>query len=367
MTTRRRFLQGSFGVAAMTLARRHAVAAPPSKKILILGGTLFLGPALVAAARARGHVLTLFNRGKTNPGRFPDLEQLHGDRDGHLEALAGRKWDAVIDDSGYVPRLVRDSATLLAPNVGHYLFVSTISVYADLGKPVDEQAPLAVLKEPTEKIDGGGYGPLKALSEQAARDAMPGRVTVVRPGLIVGPDDPTDRFTYWPVRLARGGEVLAPGTPADPILYIDVRDLAAWMIALVERRTLGTFNALGPAGILGTGAFLDGIRRGVANGSDDNEATLTFVPADFLDKQNVHAWSDMPVWAPPVGETAYLGRISRARAVKAGLAFRPIADTARDTLAWWRTLPEARRAKLKAGLAAEREQAVLAAWHQKRA
>ena len=360
MTSRRRFLSGTIAAAAaMTLSRRRAHAAPKPKKILILGGTNFLGPALVAAARAHGHTLTLFNRGKTNPGRFADLEQLHGDRDGHLEALAGRKWDVVIDDSGYVPRHVKDSATQLAPNVGHYIFISTISVYADLGKPVDESSPVAKLKEPTEKVTGESYGALKALCEAAASAAMPGRVTIVRPGLIVGPDDGTDRFTYWPVRLARGGEVLAPGNPSDPVAYIDVRDLGNWIIwSVVEKHILGTFNALGPAGTLGIGAMLDACKKGV--GSD---ATLTWVDADFLEKQQVQPWGDMPVWIPPVGDGKYSGLISRARAIKAGLTFRPTADTARDTLAYWKSLPEERRAKLRAGIAPEKEKAVLAAWH----
>jgi 2'-hydroxyisoflavone reductase len=364
MTTRRRFLAGSLAAAAaMTLdpCRVEAVP-PPKKKILILGGTAFLGPALVAAARARGHTLTLFNRGKTNPGRFPDLEQLHGDRDGHLEALAGRTWDVVIDDSGYVPRHVKDSATLLAPNVAHYVFVSTISVYADLGQPVDETSPVAKLKEPTEKVSGESYGALKALCEDAATAALPGRVTVVRPGLIVGPDDPTDRFTYWPVRLARGGEVLAPGAPTDPVAYIDVRDLATFIIdAVVGKRLVGTFNALGPAGRFGVGELLDGVRRGVGG-----DAKLTWVDADFLEQHKVRAWADLPVWVPPVGDGKYAGLISRARAVQAGLRFRPTAETARDTLAWWKTLPEARRQKPRAGLAADAEQPVLAAWRAKK-
>ncbi|HXU72385.1 MAG TPA: NAD-dependent epimerase/dehydratase family protein [Polyangia bacterium] len=360
MTSRRAFLQGSLAAAAaMTFRPRIAAAAKP-KKILILGGTGFLGPALVAAARAHGHTLTLFNRGKTNPGRFADLEQLHGDRDGHLEALGGgRKWDVVIDDSGYVPRHVKDSATLLAPNVGHYLFVSTISVYADLGNPADENAPVAKLKEPTEKVTGETYGALKALCEEAASAAMPGRVTVVRPGLIVGPEDPTDRFTYWPVRLQRGGEVLAPGDPKDPVAYIDVRDLANWMVwSVVEKHLLGTFNALGPAHTFGVGEMLDGVNKGAGK-----KARLTWVDAAFLEKQGVQPWSDMPVWVPPVGDGKYSGLISRARAVKTGLTFRSAADTTRDTLAWWNALPEARRSKLRAGLAADKEQTVLAAWH----
>jgi 2'-hydroxyisoflavone reductase len=362
MTSRRHFLQGTLAAAAaMTLDSRRAAAKPSKgKNILILGGTAFLGPALVAAAKAHGHTLTLFNRGKTNPGRFADIEQLHGDRDGKIEALKDRKWDVVIDDSGYVPRHVKDSATLLAPNVGHYVFISTISVYEDTSKPIDENSPLAKLKEPTEKVDGGSYGALKALCEQAATAALPGRVTIVRPGLIVGPDDPSDRFTYWPVRVARGGEVLAPGKPDDPVLYIDVRDLANWVVwSIVEKKSLGTFNALGPAGTLGMGALLDGCKKGVGG-----DAKLTWADAEFLEKQEVHAWMNMPVWVPPVGETAYMGRIDRSRAVKAGLTFRPVADTARDTLAWWKTLPEERRAKPHAGISPEREAAVLAAWHK---
>jgi 2'-hydroxyisoflavone reductase len=363
MTSRRRFLSGTLAAAAaMTFRPRHAAAAPKPKKILILGGTAFLGPALVAAARAHGHTLTLFNRGKTNPGRFTDLEQLHGDRDGHLEALAGRKWDVVIDDSGYVPRHVKDSATLLAPNVGHYVFVSTISVYADMGKPVDENAALATLKEPTEKVTGESYGALKALCEQAASAAMPGRVTIVRPGLIVGPEDPTDRFTYWPVRLSRGGEVLAPGDPKDPVSFIDVRDLANWIVwSVVEKKILGTFNATGPKDTLGVGAMLDDIKKGVGS-----SATLTWVDAKFLEEQKVTPWGDMPVWVPPVDDGKYSGLVSRTRAVKAGLTFRPTADTARDTMTWWNALPEARRAKLRAGLAADKEKSVLAAWHARK-
>ncbi len=365
MSTRRVFMQASMaaaasGVAALGTGRLWA-APPPPKKILILGGTGFLGPALVAVARGRGHTLTLFNRGKTNPGRFTDLEQLHGDRNGQLDALRGHRWDAVIDDSGYVPRHVHDSATLLAPSVQHYLFVSTISVYTDGSKPIDENSPVAKLEKPTEDPGNGAYGPLKALCETAAAAAMPGRVTVVRPGLIVGPEDPTDRFTYWPLRLARGGEVLAPGQPSDPVSYIDVRDLAHWMIAVVERTLTGTFNATGPATTLGVGALLDGCKQAA-----HSDAKLTWVDVDFLDRQDVHGWVDLPVWLSPRGEETYLGRINRDKAVKAGLTFRSVADTARDTLAWWNTLPEARRAKPKAGLTPERERQVLAAWHARK-
>jgi 2'-hydroxyisoflavone reductase len=327
-------------------------------RILVLGGTAFLGPELVEAARSRGHVLTLFNRGKTNPGLFPDVEKLHGDRDGKLDALRGRGWDAVIDTSGYVPRIVRASAELLAPAVERYLFVSTISAYAETIPPgSDETAPLAVAPDPKSEDVRAHYGALKALCEKAAEAAMPGRVSVVRPGLIVGPGDPTDRFTYWPVRLARGGEALAPGDGRDPVQVVDVRDLAAWMIRLVERRDAGTYNAAGPAGALDMAGLLKACGRASAS-----PAALTWVPWPFLEKRKVEPWSDMPVWIPSGTEGSGMASVSNARAVARGLRFRPVADTARDALAWWRALPEERRAKLRAGISPEREREVLAAW-----
>ena len=359
--SRRQFLAGAAGLAAAAAGTALAGPSPSRQRhFLVLGGTSFLGPAFVEAARARGHRLTLFNRGKTHPGLFPDVETLLGDRDGKLDALKGRRFDGVLDTSGYVPRHVSLSAGLLADQVERYLFVSTISVYADTSRPVDESAPLAQLKQPTEDISNGSYGALKALCERAAEQAMPGRVCLVRPGLIVGPRDPTDRFTYWPVRLQRGGEVLAPGAPTDPVLYIDVRDLAEWLLHLLERGDTGTFNALGPAGRFGIGDLIEGCQK--ASGT---EAQPTWVDARFLDEQHVSGWTDLPVWAPPVGETAYLGRISRSRAVAAGLTFRPIAVTARDTLAWWSALPAGRRDQPRNGLAAERERQVLKAWHER--
>jgi 2'-hydroxyisoflavone reductase len=362
--TRRDFLGTSLSALALACAgpgSNGAARTPARKRILVLGGTSFLGPALVEAARPRGHVLTLFNRGRTNPGLFPNLEQLHGDRDGGLEVLRGRTWDAVIDTSGYVPRVVRASADLLAPAVGRYLFVSTISVYADGIPPgSDETAALASVPDPASEDVRAHYGGLKALCEKAADAALPGRTTVVRPGLIVGPRDPTDRFTYWPVRLARGGEVLAPGDGKDPVQVVDVRDLAAWMVELVERDAPGTFNAAGPAKTLTMGAMLSAC--GEAAGGDPR---LTWVPAAFLEKAGVAPWSDMPVWVP-AGPEAGFAQMSNARAVAAGLRFRPVAETARDTLAWWRTLPEERRAKPRAGLSPEREGEVLARWRAER-
>ncbi|MBA3563440.1 MAG: SDR family oxidoreductase [Gammaproteobacteria bacterium] len=328
-------------------------------RILFLGGTGFLGPHTVRAALECGHELTLFNRGKTAPDMFADLEHLRGDRDGDLGALAGKRWDAVIDTSGYVPRIVTDSASLLADAVGQYVFISTISVYASSAEPgMDESAPLATLADKTvEEITGETYGPLKALSEQAAERAMPGRVTVIRPGLIVGPGDETDRFTYWPVRVARGGEVLAPGKPDTPVQFIDVRDLGAWIVHCLEARVLGRYNALSPAGEHSMGELLETCRD-----ASGNEARFTWVPADFLAAQGIAPWSDMPMWLPPAGDYAGSGLMSAAKAVAAGLRFRPLESTAADTLAWWRN-ERGGEAELRAGIDAKREQAVLAAWH----
>jgi len=361
--TRREFVNASLAAAAAAAlpgAARAGEPRPPGQplRILILGGTKFLGPALVAAARPRRHVLTLFNRGKTNPQLFPDLEKLHGDRDGKLDALKGRKWDAVIDDSGYVPRIVRQSAELLAPSVGQYLFVSTISVYRDDIPPgSDEGAGVQELADPASEDVRKDYGALKAACERTVAAALPGRTTVVRPTLIVGPDDPTDRFTYWPVRLDRGGEVLAPGDGEDPTQIVDVRDLAAFMIGLVEARVMGTFHAAGPEKTTTMRAMLEACARGVGS-----KAKLTWVPAAFLEGRSVSAWGDMPAWIPR-GPDAGAMQLSNARAVAKGLRFRPVADTARDTLAWWKAEPEERRrAPMHAGLAPDRETEVLAAW-----
>jgi 2'-hydroxyisoflavone reductase len=331
--------------------------------ILVLGGTGFLGPAIVEAALPRGHKLTLFNRGKTNPHLFPEVEKLQGDRDGKLDALTGRKWDAVIDTSGYVPRVVKMSAELLADASRHYVFISTISVYAGFDKPnADETAPLATLPDPKSEDVAQFYGPLKALSEQAAESAMPGRVTNIRHGLIVGPRDPTGRFTYWPVRLARGGEVLAPGSGADPVQLIDVRDLAEWIIEVIEKKHMGVYNALGPAERLEMSAMLAGVAQGIGVTGPQ----LTWVPTDFLDKHKVAPWQDMPVWIPATGEMAGAGTMSNTRAVARGLRFRPIADTGKATLDWITGLDPATRSKMtsRAGLKPEREAEVLAAWHE---
>src|SRR5438874_1183481 len=340
-------------------------------QILILGGTGFPGPYQVRYALGRGHKITVFNRGKTHPGELPkEVEQLVGDRNGQLDALKNREWDVVIDNPTSAPVWVRDAAQILKGNVERYVFISTISVYADTSKPgTDETAPLAkyngpdAMKESRESIIASKfalYGPLKALSEQEAEKWFPKQTLIIRPGLIVGPRDETDRFTYWPVRIDRGGEVLAPGDPSDPVQFIDGRDLAEWVIRIVEQRQTGIYNATGPDKTLGVGAMLEGIKA-----ANKSKASFTWVNTDFLQAQKVVPWSDMPVWVPPRGEEAGTGRINIQRATAKGLTFRPLAVTARDTLAWFKSQPPERQ-KLKAGITPEREAEVLAAWHKEK-
>lgn len=387
-TSRREFLKlsaiagGSVGLGLMAgqsnLARglSESVAsfgrAPKPLKILILGGTGFTGPFQVKYALSRGHKVTVFNRGKTHPGELPkEAEQLIGDRNGQLDALKGRKWDVCIDIPTTLPVWVRDAAQILQGNVDRYVFVSTISVYSDVSKPhSDESAPLLpykgadAMKETSATLIASNYalyGPLKALSEAEAEKWFPGKALVVRPGLIVGPGDPSDRFTYWPVRIDRGGEVLAPGNPTDPVQFIDARDLAEWIIRMAEKGTVGIFNATGPRDKLGVGGMLDGIKA-----ATKSNATFTWADAGFLSEQKVRPWADMPVWIPPRGEDGGgLTSISIQKALAQGLTFRSLADTTRATLEWFKKEPADRQAKLKAGLTAERETAVLAAWHAK--
>lgn len=327
--------------------------------LLILGGTVFLGRALVDAALARGHQVTLFNRGQ-HPATFgPGVEQLHGDRDGGLEALRGRRWDAVIDTSGYVPRVVRAAAELLAGAVNHYTFISSISVYPHFKRAgIDESDPVAELADPSvEAVDGETYGPLKALCEQAVAVALPGRTLVIRPGLIVGPHDPSDRFTYWVHRIAQGGEVLAPGRPTRHTQLIDVRDLAEWTLAMVEARQTGVYNATGPSRPLEFGAALDVCR--VASQSD---ARLTWVAEDFLAEHEVGPWIELPLWLPETDpDMVGFAAIDCTKAIGAGLVFRDLAETVRDTLAWQASRPA--DYAWRAGLAPEREAELLRAWH----
>ncbi len=364
------------GHAAHAVAAARATpddAMPKPQRILILGGTGFLGPQIVDAATARGHHVTLFNRGKTRPELFkdrPEIEILHGDRDpkkdeglASLEdaVVAGTHWDAVVDTSGYVPRIVGASANVLAPAIDQYVFISTISVFADdVAQHSAEDGKLATMPDETSEDVRQFYGALKVLCEKAAEAAAPGKVTTIRPGLIVGPGDPTDRFTYWPVRIARGGEVLCPGDGADPIQFIDVRDLAEFTVHCIEQRSFGTFNATGPERELPMKELVDACAaQPQAPGA--TPATLTWVPTDFLVAQQVSPWSDMPVWVPRGPDNGF-SNIDCSKAIAAGLSFRPVTPTVHDTLAWWATLPEERRAKLKDGISPEREAEVLAAW-----
>ena len=373
---RRTFLKLSAAAGtAVTLGVRTrpllgAMDQKPSKplRILILGGTGFTGPSQVRYALSRGHKVTVFNRGKTHPGELPnEAEQLLGDRNGKLDALQGRQWDVVIDNPTSLPVWVRDAAAVLKGNVDRYIFISTVSVYADTNKGYDETGPLAKYdgpdpyKETIEAMRASGYrtyGPLKALSEQEAEKAFPGKALIIRPGLIVGPRDETDRFTYWPVRIDRGAEVLAPGDPADPVQIIDGRDLAEWTIRMAEKGGAGIYNAVGPDKPMTIGALLDGIK-----GALRSSATFTWVTAEFLKQQKIEAWSDMPVWT---GEESGMARTSNQRAIAKGLTFRPLAETARDTLAWFKQQRPERQGKLKAGVTPEREAQVLAAWHKQK-
>jgi 2'-hydroxyisoflavone reductase len=337
-------------------------------RILILGGTGFIGPHEVRYALARGHKLTLFNRGR-NPLMWPgEVEELTGDRNtGDLASLKGREWDVCIDNPTTLPFWVRDAGQVLKGKVGQYIFISTLSVSAsDATVGLDETMPLAKytgadpMKETQETLRakmGELYGPLKAISEKEAEVWFPGITTVIRPTLIVGPGDPSDRFTYWPVRLDRGGDVVAPGDGSDFAQLIDARDLAAWIVRTAETRAFGVYNAAGPGFELTMLALLYGVRAATTAG-----ATLHWAPASFLEAHKVRGWSDMPVWVPATAETAGFSRYSCKKAMAAGLTFRPLAETALATLAWFETLPAERQAKLGAGLTPERERAVLAAW-----
>jgi len=333
-------------------------------KLLILGGTRFIGLHITALALQRGHSVTFFNRGKTHTDRFPEIERIKGDRNGDIDGLENRRWDAVIDNSGYVPRLVKMSADLLAPNVGQYLFTSSISVYPDFSVPRNEQSPVGTLADPTvEKVDENTYGPLKALCEQAAQRALPGRVTIIRPGLIVGPDDNTDRFTWWPARAARGGEFIAPGAPADPFQIIDARDLAAFTLQALERRITGTYNLVSNPNDFRFGQLTDAcIAAAKRQAAPADAPRATWIPANFLEAQKVEAWSEMPAWLPAKGDEAAFAGTSNAAARAAGLTITPLAKTVDDTLAWHLTRPAEERDRLKAGIAPDKEAAVLAAW-----
>ena len=386
-TTRRDFLVRSaaaagalgFGlVPRIALGDEHEPSGTRAAKplnILILGGTGFTGPEQVNYALSRGHHVTLFNRNKTRPDMFKGkVDQLIGDLSTDTSALQGKKFDVVIDNPTTAPAWVKNVAQYMKGNTGHYIFISTISVYPDNATPnADETAPTTPLPDGLDPYTldrqnfGRYYGALKSRSEKDVQENYPGAFTIIRPGLIVGPLDRSDRFTYWPVRVERGGEVLAPGAPNDVTQFIDARDLAEWTIRMAEmgpRQASGIYNATGPRQPISMGEFLDACKQ-----VTHSDARFTWVPWSFLAEQKIRAWRDMPIVVPPEGETAGFSRRNIDRALAKGLTFRPLAVTIKDTLDWHKTRPQEDRDKLAAGavagISAAREAEVLSAWHAK--
>jgi 2'-hydroxyisoflavone reductase len=397
-TNRRTFLKASAAVAgALSIDGLPRIAlgampgagagAEPSRQverarkplnILILGGTGFTGPEQVEYAIARGHSVTLINRNRTRPDFFKGrVEQLIGDLNGDMSALKGRKFDVVIDNPTTAPAWVRNAAQYLVGNTNHYIFISTISAYAndktawaDEGDPTHELPPgldpfVDITTLPANQR-GSYYGPLKAYSEKEVQRRYAGMSTIIRPGLIVGPLDRSDRFTYWPYRIDKGGDVLAPGTGNDPVQIIDSRDLAEWTIRVAENRTLGVFNATGPIKPLTMAEMLYGIKAVTTSG-----AQFTWVPAEFLAEQKIRGWSNMPVWVPDRPDNVAFSRRKIDKALAAGLTFRPLAVTAKETIDWNKTRPPEELQALSegkiAGISAQREADVLAAWKAKQA
>jgi 2'-hydroxyisoflavone reductase len=387
MTSRRTFLKTSAAIgSALALDPRSLIAearnvgrAPASLNILILGGTGFTGPEQVEYAIARGHRVTLFNRGKTRPGVFKGkvAEELIGDLNSDTSALAGKKFDVVIDNPTTLPFWVKNAARYLAGNTKHYIFISTTSVYADESEiGINEKSPTVPMPpgldpyQPDQRnerqlaasANPANYGAFKARAELEVQSQYPGIATIIRPCLIVGPLDRTDRFTYWPARIDHGGEVLAPDKPDDPCQFIDSRDLAEWTIRMAEAREFGTFNAIGPAQPLTIGEMLNGVKA-----VTKSDARFTWVPWEFLQKEGVRPWTEMTVWQPPYGRTAGYQRRNASKAIAKGLTFRPLAVTAKDVLDWHKTRPAEEQEGILHhkvnGLALEKEAEVLAKWH----
>jgi 2'-hydroxyisoflavone reductase len=402
MPSRRNFLKWSaaFGGAMSVRLLSNAMGASPSLvpetpgrqdvgrakaplNILILGGTGFTGPEQVEYAIARGHRVTLFNRGKTRPGFFKGkvAEELIGDLNSDTSALAGKKFDVIIDNPTTLPFWVKNAAKYLAGNTKHYIFISTTSVYADESQiGINENSPTVPMPpdldpyQPDQRnerqlavsANPAHYGAFKARAEQEVKTQYPGIATIIRPCLIVGPLDRTDRFTYWVARIDKGGDVLAPDSPTDPCQFIDSRDLAEFTIRMAEAREFGTYNAIGPDKPLTIGELLYGIKAVTTAG-----AQFTWVPWEFLKAQGIRPWSQMTVWQPPVGATAGYQRRDASKAIAKGLTFRPVAVTAKDTLDWHKTRPQEQQeavlqGKALNGLSMTKEAEVLAAWKASR-
>jgi 2'-hydroxyisoflavone reductase len=342
------------------------VRMPPRRalRLLILGGTSFLGPHQIRYALERGHTVSVFNRGRTDPRLYPELfarvEQLTGDRGSDLSALARGSWDAVIDNSGQQVEWAKASAELLRERVKHYLYVSSTGVfYPYLAVGATEETPPLLEDQPARAEPS--YGVMKARSEREVARVYGERAILVRPNYIVGPGDTTDRFPYWPVRIAQGGEVLVPGTPADPVQFIDVRDLTEFMIHLVERGQGGAFNVGGP---YPPQTSIAEMVYGIRAVTTEPVAWVWIDDYDFLRQQNLGA---MVPWVMPRGNSLGHTRVNFARAVAHGLTFRPLATTARDTLEWWASgaVPAERRAKPRFVLTREREAEIMAAWRNR--
>ena len=382
--TRRQILQASLAGSAALITGCVRNGSEPDEarsvsrrdqplRILILGGTGFIGPHMVHEALRRGHEISLFNRGRTNRALFPDLELLVGDRNNQLDALRGRKWDAVVDNSGYVPRHVADSAQLLSSAVSHYIYVSSVSAYAamsgnltaadyhDVDMPNTEyDSPLVSMPDETvEEVTSETYGPLKVLCERAATEAMgEDRITILRPTWVAGPGDNSDRFTYWPVRVSRGGEMLVPGAPADRIQIVDVRDMANFVVDSLEQKITGIYNMVNPPGTYSIGQLMDDCQTVTAADVD-----MTWVDVPFIEKHGLHTGGELPIWAPVSGDTRSDAIVNGDRSFAKGMKTRPERETIRGILQWWPTLPEDRRNNMRAGMSAEREAEMLAAWH----
>lgn len=373
-TSRRSFLEllaMAGGAAGLGMISSTSLLAgekkPKPLRLLILGGTGFTGPFQVKYALSRGHKVTVFNRGRTHPGELPkEAEQLIGDRNGQLDALKGRTWDVVIDNPATLPVWVRDAAQILKGNAERYVYISSTAVYADTSKQnVNETAPLVqytgadAMKETAATMRASNFalfGPLKAQSEAEAEKWFPGKALIIRPGYIVGPGDESDRWTYWPIRVERGGEVLVPGTPSDPMQIIDARDLAEWTIRMVEQGTVGAFNATGPKSRLSMGKMLSDIKK-----TTRSDARFTWVPDEFLKAQEMI--DAFPIWTSPKGPYILYLTTNIDKALKHGLTFRSLSDTTRATLEWFRKQTPARQLRMRAGIRVQREAEVLAAWH----
>jgi 2'-hydroxyisoflavone reductase len=360
--SRRAALQ--WAAASLAVTATPVIAKQKPLRVLILGGTGFIGPHFVEVLTAAGHKISLFNRGKRDPAVKPGIEQLLGDRNGPVDALKGHDWDVVIDNSGYLPRQVRLAGDVLKGHVDHYIFVSSISVYADFKTPgMNEDYKLATLDDPaTETVDEKTYGGLKVLCEKAVQEIYGPHCTIIRPTYIAGPGDHTDRFTYWPWRMAKGGEMLAPGTPDDPFQFIDVRDLADFMKLCVEKRIAGVYNTCNTPRSVTMGSLLDASRK--VTGA---HTTVTWASPQFLIDNAIYGekaqGNYLPIWAPTEGEEAGSQLVSNARAVRKGLKFRSLETTIADTLTWANARPPEKNEKLRAGLSPEQEKDLLAKLH----